>query len=122
MVSVLKHNHHLEDLLFKEAGQLEMTGDTAGAVRRLDDALDADKVQKRSLRKIKFNGDKFDIWPPFQVFEGWVLEEDIDWSDIPGFNPIFSSGSERAAARQKRGRVRRPNFAINQPIDEVRDD
>lgn len=101
MVSVLKHNYCLEDLLLKEASQLEMAGNTVEAYSRLDDALRANEIQGRSLSRAKKGVYKYDLWPPLQVFNDWVLDDEIDWSDIPDFNPNFRSGAERSEQRQK---------------------
>ena len=53
MVLVLKQNYRLEDLLFDQAVELEKKGNTSEAKRKLNDALGADILQKRSLKKIR---------------------------------------------------------------------
>lgn len=118
MVSVLKHNYCLEDLLLKEASQLEMAGSTAEAHSRLDDALKANEIQKRSLSRAKKGIYKWDMWPPLQVFNDWVLDDEIDWSDIPDFNPNFSSGAERYERKQGRKKGAYRKFIKKKDKDE----
>ena len=53
MALVLKQNYRLEDLLFDQAARLEKEGNVQEAASKLDDALNADTVQKKSLERIK---------------------------------------------------------------------
>ena len=53
MALILKQNYRLEDLLFDQAARLEKEGNAQEAASKLDDALNADTVQKKSLQRIK---------------------------------------------------------------------
>ena len=53
MALILKQNYRLEDLLFDQAARLEKEGNVQEAASKLNDALNADMVQKKSLKRIK---------------------------------------------------------------------
>ena len=53
MALTLKQNYRLEDLLFDQAAKLEKEGNVQEAASKLDDALNADTVQKKSLERIR---------------------------------------------------------------------
>ena len=82
-----KRNHgSLEEMLLNEASALEERGCLTGAEHKLEEALNADQLQNDSLRRIKDNYYKYDIYPITREFMySWLLEEDIDWSDMPDF-------------------------------------
>jgi len=103
----LKNNKTLEDLLLSEAASLEMQGRHDAARMKLQIALNADIAQAGSVDAIKGNFFKYDLYPITKEFMfSWLLEEDIDWSDIPEFNPHYASMTERNQRKKRRGNFR----------------
>ena len=86
MLRIKKNHGSLEELLLNEASALEERGCLTGAEHKLEEALNADQLQNDSLRRIKDNYYVYDIYPITREFMySWLLEEDVDWSDIPDF-------------------------------------
>jgi hypothetical protein len=103
----LKNNKTLEELLLSEAASLEVQGEHDAARMKLQAALNADVGQAGSVGAIKDNFFKYDLYPMTREFMfSWLLEEDIDWSDIPEFNPHYASITERHQRKKRRGSFR----------------
>jgi len=97
----------LEELLLSEAASLEVQGEHDAARMKLQAALNADVGQAGSVGAIKDNFFKYDLYPMTREFMfSWLLEEDIDWSDIPEFNPHYASITERHQRKKRRGSFR----------------
>ena len=104
---VLRNNKTLEDLLLSEAASLEMQGKHNAASMKLQAALNADVGQRVACKAIEDNFFKYDLYPITKEFMfSWLLEEDIDWSDIPEFNPHYASMTERHQRKKRRGSFR----------------